>query len=72
MYHVYEVLFQRRLPRVLLEMKKLLQLSGERRVGYWFLSKDNIVIRVDGFTHQLYFLLVFLTLRVFALERIIS
>ena len=30
---VYEVLFQRRLPRVLLEMKKLLQLSPERRVG---------------------------------------
>ena len=63
---VYEVLFQKRLPRVLLEMKKLLQLSPERRVGDWFLSMNNTVIRVYGFIHQLYVLLTFLTLKMFA------
>ena len=34
---VYEALFQKRLPRVLPEMKSLLQSSTERRVGDWFL-----------------------------------
>ena len=48
---VYEVLFQTRLPRVLPEMKRMLQLSPERRVWDWFLSIDTIVIRVYGFTH---------------------
>ena len=47
---VYEVLFQKRLPRVLPEIKSMLQLSLERRVGDWFLSEDTIVIRVYGFT----------------------
>ena len=67
---VYEVLFQKRMPRVLLEMKKLLQLSPKRRVGDWFLSKENTMIRVYGFTHRPYVLLVFLTLRMFALDLI--
>ena len=67
---VYNVFFQQILPRVLPEMKELLQLSPERRVGDWFLSEHNIVIRVYGFAHQPYFLLAFFTVRVFALELI--
>ena len=47
---IYKVLFQKRMPRVLPEMKILLQLSPERRVGDWFLSEDNTVIRVHRFT----------------------
>ena len=35
---VYEFLFQKWLPRVLPEMKIMLQSSPERRVGDWFLS----------------------------------
>ena len=51
-------------------MKESLQLSLERRVGDWFLSEHNIVIRVYGFPHQPYVLPEFLTMRVFALELI--
>ena len=65
---VYNVLFQEKLPRVLPEMKELLQLSHEIRVGDWFLSKHNILIRVYGFAHQPHVLPAFLTVRVFALE----
>ena len=65
---VYNVLFQEKLSRVLPEMKELLQLSHERRVGDWFLSKHNILIRVYGFSHQPHVLPAFLTVRVFALE----
>ena len=49
-------------------MKTLLQLSPERRVGDWFLSEYSTVIRVCGFTHQPYVLLMFLKLRMFTLE----
>ena len=34
---VYNVFFQEKLPRVLPEMKELLPLSPEKRVGDWFL-----------------------------------
>ena len=51
-------------------MKELLQLSPERRVGDWFLSEHNIVIRVYGFPHQPYVLPEFSTMRVFAVELI--
>ena len=47
---VYEVLFQKRLPRVLPEMNSLLRLSPEIRVGNWFLLEDNMMIRVYRFT----------------------
>ena len=67
---VYETLFQRRLRRVLQEMKIMVQSSLERRVGDWFLSKNSIVIRVYGYTHQLYVLPVFLTPRMFSLDLI--
>ena len=67
---VYNVFFQKILPRVLPEMKEILQFSPERRIGYWFLSEYGIVIRVYGFVHQPYILPAFLTVRVFSLELI--
>ena len=67
---VYEVLFKERLPRVLPDMKSMLKSSPKRRVKDWFLSEDNIVIRVYGFTRQPYVLPAFLTFRMFALELI--
>ena len=67
---VYEVLFQKRLPRVLPEMKIMLQLSPKIRVGDWFLSEYNTVISVYRFTHQPYVLPAFLTLSMFSLELI--
>ena len=51
-------------------MKELLQLSPERRVGDWFLSEHNNVIRVYGFSYQPYVPPTFLSMRVFALELI--
>ena len=67
---VYNVFFQERLPRVLPKMKEILQLSPERRIGDWFLSKHGTMIRVYGFVHQHYILPAFFTARVFALELI--
>ena len=67
---VYECLFQKRLPGVLPEMKNLLQLSLERRVGDWLLSEDSTMVRVYVVTYQPYVLPVFLTLRRFSLELI--
>ena len=67
---VYEVLFQERLSRFLPEMKGMLQSSPKITVRDWFLSEDNTVIRVYGFTRQPYVLPTFLTLRVFAIELI--
>ena len=67
---VYEVLFQERLSSILPEIKSMLQSSPERRVEDWFLSEDNTLIRVYGFTHQPYVLPAFLILRVFSLELI--
>ena len=65
---MYNVFFQEILPRVLPKMKEILQLSPERRIGDWFLSKHGTMIRVYGFVHQPYILPAFLTMRVFALE----
>ena len=68
---VYEVLFQEKLSRVLVqEMKCMLQSSPKIIIKDWFLSECNTVIRVYGFTHQPYFLPVFMMMRVFALELI--
>ena len=67
---VYEVLFQKRLPRVSPNIESMLQSSLERIIGYWFLSENKTMISVYGFTCQPYVLPVFLTLRLFALELI--
>ena len=62
------MLFNEVLPRVLEDMKCLMQSSPEDRVGDWFLHKDSTVLRIYGFTGEPYKLPAFLTPRVFALE----
>ena len=68
MTEIYKLLFDDVLPRVLEEMKLMLQSSLEDRIGDWFLYKDFTVLRVYEFTGEPYKLLVFLTPRIFAFE----
>ena len=62
------MLFDEVLPRVLEDMKCLMQSSPEDRVGDLFLHKDCTVLRIYGFTGEPYKLPAFLTPRFFALE----
>ena len=62
------MLFDEVLPRVLEEMKSMMQSSPEDRIGDWFLYKDFTVLRIYGFTGEPYRLPSFLTPRILALE----
>ena len=68
MSEIYKMLFDEVLPRVLEEMKSMMQSSPEDRVGDWFLYKDFTVLRIYGFTGEPYRMPAFLTPRVFPLE----
>ena len=68
MSELYKMLFDEVLPRVLEEMKSLMQSSPEDGVRDWFLYKDFTVLRIYYFTREPYRLLDFLNPRVFALE----
>ena len=68
MAEIYSILFQERLPKVFPEMKETLQLSPSKRIGDWFLSESETIIRLHGFVHQPYILPSFLTTRIFSLE----
>ena len=68
MSEVYKMLFDEELPRVLNEMKSLMQSSPEDRIGDWLLQKDSTVLRIYGFTGHPYKLPSFLTPSIFALE----
>ena len=70
MAEIYEVFFQDRLPRVLPEMRQMLQLSKSKMIGDWFLSYFGTTIRLYGFVHPPYILLAFLTPKIFCLELI--
>ena len=70
MSKVYNAIFQKKLPRVLLEMKNILRISTEKRIGDWFLLEQGIVIRLYGFVHQPYLFLAFLTPRIFSMDLI--
>jgi len=68
MAEVYKMIYNDVLPRVLEDMRVMLQSSLEDRTWDWFLHKEFTVIRVYGFTGEPYRLPAFLTPRVFALE----
>ena len=68
MAEIYKLLFDDVLPRVLEEMKLMLQSSLEDKIGDWFLYKDFNVLMVYGFNGEPYRLPIFLTPRIFALE----
>ena len=68
MLEIYKMWFDEVLPRVLEEMKCMMQHSPEDRVRDWFLYKDSTILRIYGFTGEPYKLPAFLTPRIFALE----
>ena len=70
MSEVYNAIFQKKLPIVLPEMKNILRISTEKRIGDWFLLEQGIVIRLYGFVHQCYLFPAFLTPRFFSMELI--
>ena len=65
---IYNIFFQKTLPRVLPKMKDTLHLSPSKMIGYWFLSKSGTIIILYSFVHQPYILPAFLTTRIFSLE----
>ena len=68
MAEIYKMLFDDVLPRVLEDMRIMLQYSSKDKAGYWILHKEFNVLRVYGFTREPYRLPAFLTPRIFALE----
>ena len=70
MSEVYNAIFQKKLPIVLPEMKNILRISTEKRIGDWFLLEQGTVIRLYGFVHQCYLFPAFLTPRFFSMELI--
>ena len=50
MSETYIIIFDAELPRVLEDMKNMLQPAPESRIGDWFLYRGHIFIRVYGFT----------------------
>ena len=51
MAEIYSIFFQEIFPRLLIEMKEILQLSLSKMIGDWFLSESETVIRLYGFVH---------------------
>ena len=70
MSEVYNAIFQKNMPKVLPEMKNILQISTEKRIGDWFLLEQGTMIRLYGFVHQPYLFSAFFTTRVFSMELI--
>ena len=68
MAELYRIIFDMELHRVLEEKKNALQPSPKSYIGYWFLYKEFIVIRVYGFTRAPYKFPIFFMPRIFALE----
>ena len=65
MDEIYKMLFNDVLPRVLEDMRIMLQSSSEDKTGDWFLHKEFTVLRVYGFTGEPYRLPAFLMPRYF-------
>ena len=68
MVEIHGLFFQEIFPRVFPEMKQMLQLSPNKRIGDWFLTEFETIIRLYGFVHQPYILPSFLTARIFSLD----
>ena len=68
MLDVYNDIFQKKLPRVLLDLRNILHLSTEKMIGYWFLFEQGTMIILYDFVHPPYFFLAFSTPRFFSME----
>jgi len=55
-------------PRIRLEIKRVLQLSKQTKVGYWYMYQNHIEIRIYGCQLAPYKLPKYLPMRLFALE----
>ena len=66
MAEIYGIFFQEKLPRVFPKMREMMHLSPNKRIGYWFLTEFETIIRLYGFVHQPYILPVFLTISNFS------
>ena len=65
MSEVYTAIFQKKLPRVLPEMRNKLHLSTEKIIGDWFLFEQGTMIILYDFVHPPYLFLSFSTPIVF-------
>ena len=54
MDEIYKMRFDDFLPRVLEDMRIMLQYSSEEKTGDWFLHKEFTILRVYGFTGEPY------------------
>ena len=54
MSEIYNVIFQKRLPSVLPEMRTTLKFSTDSRIGDWFLFENGTVIRLYSFTSKVF------------------
>ena len=61
---VYNAFFHKKFPKVLPQMKEMLQFSLEKRIGDWFLLEQGTIIRLYGFVHQPYIFPTFFTIKV--------
>ena len=68
MANIYGLFFQEILPKMFPRMKKTMHLSPNKRIGDWFLTNFEIIIRLYDFVHQPYILPAFLTIRIFSVE----
>jgi len=65
---IFELIHEEKLPRVIEELRSLLQLTKSKAMGDWFFYEEETIIRVYGFLHQPYILPAFLTPRILCLE----
>ena len=53
------MIFQIDMPRISQELKDLLKLSPDTRIGDWYIFKNHIVLRLNGFEEERYLLPTF-------------
>ena len=68
MLEVYTAIFSKKLPRLLPEMRTILHLSTEKRIGDRLLFENGTVIILYVFLHSPYIFSAFLTPRVYSME----
>lgn len=65
---MYTLIHDTPLPRVILEMRHILQLNKDARTGDWYMAEDHTIITVYGFEKEPFKLPSFLTPRILVLE----
>jgi hypothetical protein len=68
----YQIIYNQDPPRIFPKCKKLLQLSPDIRVGYWYVFEHYIEIRIYGCQLAPFRLPVFMTPNIFAIAYIMQ